>query len=232
MSYCTSCGAKLELEDRFCTNCGANVSGKILFNPKNSEIENKPMGKTNSPKDRLKIDVVGSTILGLITLGIWWVLFIKKWSELHHKYYEDKFTNSKDVHSSEILNSVKQSGNRTFQLSTITLVMLTAGLIILVLSFIWEIVLDIGVFPLPESLFWFYCWISLSMLAVTWASLLYGIFKILELKSSGWLPLNGSLGIILTTVIWCVVALGLLPLVIFPPIYSGSVNKYVSFLTD
>lgn len=232
MSYCTSCGAKLEQEDRCCTNCGADVSGTILVNPQNSEIENESMWKTNSPEDRLKIDVVGSTILGLITLGIWWVLFIKKWSELHLKYYEDKSSNSMDAQSSEILNSVKQSTNRTLQLSTITLVMLGAGLIILFISFLWEVILDIGGFPLPEGLFWFYCWISLSMLAVTWATLLFGIFKVLELKSSGWLPLNGSSGIILTTSTWCVLALGLLPLVIFPPIYSGSVNKYVSFLTD
>jgi len=232
MNYCTFCGTKLDQSHRYCSNCGAQVSGTISVNPKNSEIENETMGKTNSPEDKLKIDVVGSTILGLITFGIWWALFIKKWSELYLKYYEDKSSNSMDAQSSEILNSVKQSTNRTLQLSTITLVMLSAGLIILFISFLWEVVLDIGGFPLPEGPFWFYCWISLSMLAVTWASILYGIFKVLELKSSGWLPLNGSSGIILTTVIWCVVALGLLPLVIFPPIYSGSVNKYVSSLTD
>jgi len=110
--------------------------------------------------------------------------------------------------------------------------MISAGLLILILALFWEEVLDIGGFPIPEGPFWFYCWISLSMLAVTWASLLFGIFKVLELKSSAWLPLNGSAGIILTTIIWCIVALGILPLVIFPPIYSGSVNKYVSFLTD
>jgi len=114
----------------------------------------------------------------------------------------------------------------------ITVVLLSIGLLILITSFFWEVVFDIGGFPLPEGPFWFYCWISLSMLAVTWASVLFGIFKVLELQSSNWFPFGGSSGILITTIIWCIAALGLLPLVIFPPIASGSVNKYVSTLHD
>lgn len=232
MSYCTICGAKLESSNRYCTNCGADVTGEVAINPKITVTGNNQSAKTGHSAEQLKIDPVSSTILGLITFGIWWTLFIKKWSELHLKYYEDKAAGKNEEQFLEILKSVRQSTNRSVQLSTITLVMLSAGLIILIISFIYEVVLDIGVFPLPEGPFWFYCWISLSMLAVTWASVLLGLFKILKLQSSNWSPLNGSSEIKLVTAIWCIAALGLLPLLIFPPIFSGSVNKYVSFLND
>jgi len=232
MKHCTICGTELEPGDRFCTNCGTAVSGTNLTNTQNGEIENKHLGKTNHSAEILKIDTVGSTIIGLITFGVWWAFKLKKWSELHLSYYEDKFTDSKDAQSSEIFSTVKQSTSRTVQLAMITVVLLSIGLLILITSFFWEVVFDIGGFPLPEGPFWFYCWISLSMLAVTWASVLVGIFKVLELQSSIWFPFGGSSEILITTIIWCIAALGLLPLVIFPPIASGSVNKYVSTLHD
>lgn len=229
MNNCTSCGTKLEPGDRFCTNCGTAVSEITPANTQNGITKNS---QTNRSTAGLSIDIIGSTIIGLVTFGIWWAFKIKKWSELHLKYYEDKFTNSDDVQSSVILSRVKRSTNRTIQLATITAVMISAGLLILILALFWEEVLDIGGFPIPEGPFWFYCWVSLSMLAVTWGSVLFGIFKVLELQSSNWLPLGGSSGIIVTTIVWCVLALGLLPLVIFPPITSGSVNKYIATLID
>jgi hypothetical protein len=232
MKYCTICGAKLESSNHYCTNCGADVRGEVAINPKITVTRNNQSAKIGHSAEQLKIDPVGSTILGLITLGIWWTLFIKKWSELHLKYYEKKLVNNDEEQFIEILKSVRQSTNRSVQLSTITLVMLSAGLIILIITFIYEVVLDIGGFPLPEEPFWFYCWVSLSMLAVTWASVLLGLFKILKLQSFNWFPLNGSSEIVFVTAIWCIVALGLLPLLIFPPVFSGSVNKYVSILTD
>jgi len=230
MNHCTSCRTELEPGDRFCTNCGAAVSGTNTTNQQNDEIANKHLVKTIHSAEGLKIDAVGSTIIGLVTFGVWWAFKLKNWSELHLKYYEDKFKNSNDEQSSEILNTVKKSTSRTVQLAMITIVLLSIGLLTLITAFFWEVVFDIGGFPLPEGPFWFFCWVSLSMLAVTWASVLFGIFKVLELQSSNWLPLGGSSGILVTTIIWCVAALGLLPLVIFPPIASGSVNKYVSTL--
>jgi len=229
MNNCTSCGTKLDPGDRFCTNCGTAVSETTPATTQNGITKNTQI---NSSTVELSIDIIGSTIIGLITFGIWWAFKLKNWSELHLKFYEDKFTDTKDEKSSEILNTVKQSTSRTVQLAMITIVLLSIGLLTLIISFFYEVVLDIGAFPLPEGPFWFYCWISLSMLAVTWASVLFSILKVLELRSSIWLPLNGSSGIILTTVIWCVLALGLLPLVIFPPITSGSVNKYIATLID
>ena len=230
MNYCISCGTKLDPLQRYCTKCNAEVSGNA--GAQIEQIEKKQSAESSHPGEKLKIDRVGSTLLGLFTCGIWWTLFIRKWSELHLRYYKDKLTYSDNAQSSEILNSVQQSTNRALLLSSVTLVMLSAGLAIIIISFIWEVLLDIGVFPLPEGLFWFYCWVSLSMLAVTWASVLLGIFKALKLQSSSWYPLNGSSEIISVTVLWCVVALGLLPLLIFPPIYAGSVNKYVSILIE
>jgi predicted nucleic acid-binding Zn ribbon protein len=230
MNYCTSCGTELEPDNRFCTNCGAKVSA--ASNQQTDENGTSALKTSNSSTEKLRIDIIGSTIIGLMTFSIWWTFKLKKWSEIHLKYYEDKYANSNNVQSSEILNIVKQSTNRTVQLSMITAVLLFIGVSILILSFFWEVVLDLGGFPLPEGPFWFYFWLSLSMLAISWASVLFSILKVLELRSSKWLPLGGSSGIIVTTVIWCIVALGVLPLAIFPPIASGSVNKYVSILTE
>ena len=228
MSPCTSCGTKLDPGDRFCSNCGSAVSGTTSANKQNDITKNT---QTNSSAAELSIDIIGSTIIGLVTFGIWWAFKLKKWSELHLKYYEDNLSDFKGEKYSEIPSAVNQSTSRTVQLAMITIVLLSIGLLTLIISFFWEVVFDIGGFPLPEGPFWFFCWISLSMLAVTWASVLFGILNVLELQSSNWLPLNGSSGIILTTLIWCVLALGLLPLVIFPPIASGTVNKYVSTLS-
>ena len=230
MNYCTFCGTKLDPSQRYCTNCGAEVTGEVAVNPQIDQIEEKQSVESNHPAEKLKIDSVGLTILGLVTFGIWWTIFIKKWSVKHLNYYEDNFMNADEQRSSEIFSSVRKSTDRSLQLSTIILVMLSAGLGILIISFIWEVVLDIGGFPLPEEPFWLYCWISLGMLAVTWASVLLGIVNVLKLQSSIWYPLNASPEISAVTAIWCVAALGLLPLAIFPPIYSGSVNKYVYLL--
>ncbi len=231
MSHCASCGTILDPDNRFCTNCGNAVSETNTSSIKNGEVKDRHLERNNQSAERLRMDTVGWTIIGLITFGIWWAFKLKKWSELHLKYYEDNFSDSKGEKYSEILSAVNQSTSRTVQLAIITVVLLSIGLLTLITSFFWEVVFDIGGFPLPEGPFWFFCWISLSMLAVTWASVLFGILKVLELQSSNWLPLNGSSGIILTTIIWCVLALGLLPLLIFPPIAAGSVNKYVSTLS-
>ena len=229
MKHCTSCGTELEPEYRFCTNCGTPVSEANQTGTQN--ITSKDT-LSNSSVAELRIDILIATILGLVTFGIWWTLKLKSWSELHLKYYEEHFADSGEAKSSEILSAVNQSTNRTLQLAMITLVLLSIALTVLIVSFFYEVVFDIGAFPMPEELFWFYCWISLSMLAITWASVLFGILNILKLQSSNWLPLDGSTGIIITTVIWCILALGLLPLVIFPPIASGSVNKYVATLAE
>jgi hypothetical protein len=100
-------------------------------------------------------------------------------------------------------------------------------------AFVWEVMLRKGAFPLPEEPFWSFCWLTLSVLALTWGSLASELRAMLEgVDRSGsiddvpWL-LRGGYRIHAMVFLNIVLALGLLPLVIFPPIAASAVNRYV-----
>ena len=80
MSHCASCGTILDPDNRFCTNCGNAVSETNPPGIKNGEVKDRYLDRNNQSAERLRIDTVGWTIIGLITFGIWWVFKLKKWS--------------------------------------------------------------------------------------------------------------------------------------------------------
>jgi len=124
--------------------------------------------------------------------------------------------------------------------------MLGIGVGVFLFSFLWEVVLDKGPTPIitaspdTETMFFCYLWLASAMLPVTYGSLLFEIRYILaaervepiasHVSAVDELPVltsGGGGAIVVVAVVHFVVALGVLPLLVFPPIIASSLNKYV-----
>jgi hypothetical protein len=180
-----------------------------------------------------KLSVGLGTFLGLITLGLYWAFVFAGWSRRHAASKIAAF--SQHGASAEVLNQIDRRSRRTQRLALAFKIMGAVAIATLAAAFVWEVMLRKGAFPLPEGGFWAFCWLTLSVLALTWGSLLSELRAILKLEGvsrSGslddvpWL-LRGGYRIPAMVLLNIVVALGLLPLVIFPPIAASAVNGYV-----
>lgn len=180
-----------------------------------------------------KLRVGLGTLLGLITLGLYWAFVFTAWSR-HHAAVKGATLGQRGV-TTTVLAQIESRSRRTQRLGLAFKVMGTIAILILAASFYWEIVVRKGAFPLPEGAFWTFCWLTLSVLALTWGSLASELRAILELEGGDragasdnvpWL-LRGGYRIHAMVFLNIVVALGLLPLVIFPPIAASAVNGYV-----
>jgi len=180
-----------------------------------------------------KFSVGLGTFLGLITLGLYWAFVFTGWSR-RHAAAKVAALGQRGV-SSDVLAQIERRSRRTQRLGLAFTIMGAVAIAILVAAFYWEIVLRKGPFPMPEGPVWFFCWLTLSTLALAWGSLASELRAILELEGHNragatdnvpWL-LRGGYRIHAMVFLNIVVALGLLPLVIFPPIAASAVNGYV-----
>jgi len=203
----------------------------------------------SSSLDGLWISLGISWILGLITVGAYWSFFFARWSKRHHAYLT---LLGVGLSSEGIPNSLSEGaapGSRRTQrlgLASGIMIIVMAGL--LALAFLgWDISANNGPFEIDEGLLWFLCWLALALLAMTWASMLFELRRAIDTDVALWQS-NQSLqsrssedleayswflsgtgariaGILLLNI---VAALGLLPLVIFPPLAASSMNKYLN----
>jgi hypothetical protein len=196
------------------------MEGKMA-NPDNSDLP-----------DNLSLKVGLGTFLGLITAGLYWAFVFPNWS---HRHAQLKIAAlQKRGVTPTIIAEVQRRAQRTHKLGFALKIMGTIAVVILALAFLWEIILDLGGFPIPEGPFWLFCWITLSTLALTWGSLAHELRWILNFEANiakscnrPWLLGGSKSRITVLVVINIVSALGLLPLVIFPPIAANAVNGYV-----
>jgi len=194
-------------------------------------------------EDNLKINTFVGTIFGLITAGLYWVLYLTSWSRRHAMQKLVTYEHLYDIDTTTIQDRIKRSSKRTLALGWTATVMIAVGLVLSLFSLLWEVFLDKGPTPIisdVEALFWLYLWLASAMLPVTYGSLLFELRYILEVErtdpiasrlrkpsSLPALPSGGAGAIICIALIHFVLALGLLPLLIFPPIIASSINKYV-----
>jgi hypothetical protein len=173
------------------------------------------------------------TFLGLITVGLYWAFVFTGWSR-RHAGVKVAALRQHGV-AAEVLAQVQRRSRRTQTLGLALKIMGIVAITTLVLAFVWEVVLRKGPFPIPEEAFWFFCWLALSTLALTWGSLASELRAILDIEGGDrlgaidkvpWL-LRGGYRIHAMVLLNIVVALGILPLIIFPPIAASAVNGYV-----
>lgn len=182
----------------------------------------------------LTLHVGAGTLWGLVTLGLYWAYSFSVWSRRHAQLMHQIL--KRQGSSSAVLLTIEQNTRRTQRFSGIFIVLAAVALCVLGLALVWEVILRRGPFPAPEEAVWFLCWVTLSILALVWGSLLLELRTILDLgtgedflpDSRPWL-LRGPKGkIVLMMLTNIVLALGVLPLLIFPPIAAKTVNGYVA----
>ena len=186
--------------------------------------------------EKMKIDTVVATILGLVTLGIYWIVFFRKWL-LRNQNYKESYYAIK-LEKSDSLVFIQRLRNRTernMKLSKLTGILLVIGLVIFLIEAYVELFTRSR--PLfPEEPFWFYVWLTFSLFALLLGSIALQLRKtMLEEDEQGmgietpkpWLLSGGGTRIYILTILNIILALGLLPFIIFPPITSSAINGYV-----
>ena len=195
----------------------------------------------------LKINTLLGTVLGLITGGLYWAVYFTSWSKRHATQKLASYERLSDIDTGATQDRVKRASKRTVLLGRVTTVMLGIGVALFLFALLWEVVLDRGPTPIltaspdTETMFFCYLWLASAMLPITYGSLLFEIRYILaaeraepitsHLTTVDELPLltsGGGGAIVVTTIVHFVVALGVLPLLVFPPIIASSLNRYVS----
>jgi len=182
--------------------------------------------------DALTFKVGLGTILGLLTGGLYWAFVFSRWSQRH----ADLLTGALREQGAppEPSFAVARGSRRTRLLALLLKILGTIALITLAWSFVWEVVQRRGPFPIPEEPFWLFCWVALSTLALTWGSLALEVRSTLDYlatqgvaQSRPWLLGGGRGRIPVMVLLNVILALGLLPLVIFPPLAASALNGYV-----
>ncbi len=96
----------------------------------------------------------------------------------------------------------------------------------------WDVTANNGPFEIDEGFFWFLCWLDLAFLAVTWGSVIFEVRRAMATvgprQVDSWLLSGGDGRVIFIVLLNAALALGLLPLVIFPPIAASALNRYVN----
>lgn len=179
-----------------------------------------------------KLRVGLGTFLGLITAGLYWAFVFPQWSRRHAAAIIASL--KQQGVAADVLAQIERRSRRTQNLGRA--LKFLGAIVMLATAFVWEEVLRRGAFPMPEEPFWVFCWLVLSTLALTWGSLVLELRKILDLQNTAspsasdsrpWLLGGGNSRIPFMVLLNIVLALGLLPLVIFPPIAASAVNSYV-----
>ena len=174
-------------------------------------------------RDSLNIRTFGYTILGLLTGGVFWGFYFANWSRRHQ-----------EALSAASSNTGTSTSRRSVVLGTIMGVMGIVLLFSLALDIFadWDVTANNGPFEIDEGFFWFLCWLTLALLAVTWGSVIFEVRRAMSIVGprdvDSWLLSGGDGRVIFIVLLNAALALGLLPLVIFPPIAASALNKYVN----
>jgi len=184
---------------------------------------------------KMKIDTFSATILGLISIGVYWVFLLKKWLVKNQNYkksfYKSRF---KELESNRFIEKLNNRTKKNIKIANIVGIMLAIGLVMFFIESYAELVLH--KYPIPEDLFWFYVWLTFSLFAILLASIALQLRKT-ELEENEiltgedfkrpWLLDGEGKRIYILAGINIILALGLLPFIIFPPILSSAINGYV-----
>jgi hypothetical protein len=155
----------------------------------------------------LRIPTFLFTILGLLTLGVFWGIYFAYWSSRHQK----------------ALSSVPSIVGVPTSRRSIVLGIIQCAVLLLAFALYYV--------PVDEGYSLFLCGLSLALLAVTWGSVIFEVRRAMTIVGPyhvDSLLLTGSDGRVIIAVIFnFVLAWGLLPLLIFPPSVASAINKYV-----
>jgi len=182
-----------------------------------------------APWRSLRIPAFWFTLLGLFTGGAFWRFYSARWSRRHARTLLDAGVPACLVIRASI---------RTRVLGIATGSMILLALFLLAVELGWESTRSGMLWPFPEEAFWGFCWVSLAMLAVTLGSLLRELSRhvfdgappgVSSLTPTPWLLRDeGGDRIWWTAALNAAIALGLLPLLIFPPLAASTVNGYLN----
>ncbi len=176
------------------------------------------------------------TVLGLLTLGLYWLFEFSEWSRTHAAAKIDAPRGP--TVQTERVDATSARARRTQTLALIAACMTGVAILLLVLSFVWEEVLRRGAFPIPELPFWIFCWAALSVQALTWGALMAELRAILDdagvaaSNARPWLLSGGAARIPVVLGIHVIFALGLLPLLIFQPMAARAANGYLRMAAE
>nr|MBN2276200.1 hypothetical protein [candidate division Zixibacteria bacterium] len=172
----------------------------------------------NTERNTLNIPTLGYTLLGLLTGGVFWSFYFACWARKHQEIVGQKLP--------------KTRRSTVIGVMTGSLGMVLLFFIVLSLVTGWDVTANNGPFEINEEFFWFLCWIDLALVGVTWGSVIFEVRNAMSIigpdRVDAWLLSGGKERVVILVLINVVFALGLLPLVIFPPIAASSLNKYVN----
>ena len=196
----------------------------------------------------LKIETLSATLLGLITGGFFCARTYKKWCISHKSYklgiYEQINFEEKNSLQAKFVEKI----DLIIRLANINEKFILSCVGLLVGAFIWEEILHKRNFlMLPEEYFWGFIWITLSLLGVIWALIILQLQEIRRneqtiegraideaylAKNTSWLLKGNGGRVYALLIINIILALGLLPLIIFPPLAFSAINNYVNMEKD
>ena len=205
---------------------------KTKHPPSNPNMAERPVSasKETAMRDKrsfLNIATFGYTILGLVTGGVFWGFYLAQWSRKHQRAL------------SGISSRVGiPTSRRSVVLGRTMAIMGMVLLFLLGLAFFtgWDVTANNGPFEIDEEFFWFLCWVASALLALTWGSVMFEVRCAMSIvgprQVDSWLLSGGAGRVIFFVLLNATFALGLLALVIFPPIAASALNKYVHATHD
>lgn len=181
-------------------------------------MSQKPDYESRAPTEydariSLRIPTFWCTILGLLTVGVFWGFYFAHWSSRHQKAL------------SSISSNIGVPASRRS-----TILGMIMGIMSSVLIFCL-IIMVFNDFEIAVEIMGPLCWLALALLAVTWGSVIFEVRRAMffvEPHQVDSLMLSGGNGrIIIAVLLNAAIALTILPLVIFVPMVAYELNKYV-----
>ena len=185
---------------------------------------------------KMKINTFTATILGLISVGFYWVFLLKEWLKKHKEYKERMYSNRlNNADRNKLIKNLKVRTRKTLKLVRLIKVLLLVGISVFLTEMVSELYFNKILFP--EEPFWFFVWLVFSLFALLLASLAVLLRQTLldeniyletpDESRKPWLLKGGGKRIYILAILNIILALGLLPFIIFPPILSSAMNKYI-----
>ncbi len=185
--------------------------------------------------EKMKINTITATILGVITVGGYWIVFLRRWLIKNQDYKELFYTKKlEEPVRRAYIEQLKKRTKKNLKLINIIGLLLAIGLTLFLIETFAELYLRKVLFD--EEPFWFFVWVVFSLFAVLLASIAIQMQKTLTEESDlslddktklPWLLNDAKTKIYVLVFLNIVCALGLLPFVIFPPILGTALNGYV-----